>query len=499
MKVCVALRLIFVSHKWVRSICNGGGYSLFIWGTGLFTCFFNKYDEQSLRFVIVWFCFFSLFTDAVSSTKLQRKVLKSSKWIAVLQAKANGVLITHTYVYFPLYSHALKKLSNWNTWTGLERNTIKWGFILYVKILAAEYCLLKEKPCAMLITSSFNCSFKKRCCVIHLFKIKWENLHRNKIMLASVHVCYFWARLLQDCYELLHAHSKVTHSIPTYTARWQFPPPIQHRRRAPIYCSPRGLPESSRPYFFFEQTRAHHHPTKAVLQVFTSLTRDLLYPYSLARSLGPRDLLYPHDLPTRRTEYLLCLTPTAFLVGLQDHLCHTNLRLMTHSASTQSLTSANATSLLPKRDVLTSVLSLGMNFALTPKSIAIEEMIQSVEPTLRRLDKTVADDVQVKMSEELLAQRNIKRDSSIHILSADKGNATVIMDRSQYTSKVSDILSSGSYRPLKKNSIPSIDKRFARKLLALYRADALTIQLYRHLRPSSSSCPSFFGQRRSTN
>ena len=150
-----------------------------------------------------------------------------------------------------------------------------------------------------------------------------------------------------------------------------------------------------------------------------------------------------------------------------------------------------------------------MDFALTPKSIPTEEIIQAVEPTLRCLDKTVVDDIQMQMSktlrrakpakpnlskEELSALHDLKRDSSIHILTVDKGNATVIMDRSQYTAKVSDILSSNSYRPLKKNPIPSIEKRVASKLIALHRADALTIQLYRHLRPSSSSCPRFFGQ-----
>ena len=150
-----------------------------------------------------------------------------------------------------------------------------------------------------------------------------------------------------------------------------------------------------------------------------------------------------------------------------------------------------------------------MNFALTPKSVPTEEIIQSVEPALRRLNKTATDDVRLQMSDvlrkakpakpnlskrELSALRDIRRDSSIHILTPDKGNATVIMDRSQYTDKVSHILLSDSYRPLKKNLIPSIEKRVASKLLALHRAGALSIQLYRHLRPSSSSCPRFFGQ-----
>ena len=154
-----------------------------------------------------------------------------------------------------------------------------------------------------------------------------------------------------------------------------------------------------------------------------------------------------------------------------------------------------------------SVLSLGMNFALTPKSIPTEEIIQSVEPALTRLDKTEADNVRVKMSEvlrrakpakpniskeELSALRVVRRD--IHILTADKGNATFTMDRSQYTAKVSDIVSSGSYRPLKKNPNPSIEKRVASKLLALHRAEALIVQLYTDTSDHSSSCPRFFGQ-----
>ena len=226
-----------------------------------------------------------------------------------------------------------------------------------------------------------------------------------------------------------------------------------------------------------------------------------LFPRAFTRSKGSS---ISHDLPTRRTGDLLYLTPTAFLVSLQDrlyphtsHSPHTSV-LRKPSASTQSSTSANAASLIPR-------------YELRPHSqiIPTEEIIHAVEPTLRRRDKTVADDVRMQMSEtlrrakpakpnyskeELSALRDLKRDSSIHILTADKGNATIIMDRSQYTAKVSDILSSNSYCPLKNNPIPSIEKRVASKLLALHRADALTIQLCRYISPSSSPCPRFFGQ-----
>ncbi|XP_071801298.1 uncharacterized protein [Asterias amurensis] len=156
----------------------------------------------------------------------------------------------------------------------------------------------------------------------------------------------------------------------------------------------------------------------------------------------------------------------------------------------------------------TSVLSLGMNFAQPPKSIPTEEIIQSTEQALKHLSKTEKIDVRIKINEvlrkakpaksnlskvEQAALRELRRDESIHILPADKGNATVIMDRTEYTDKVSNILSSGSYRPLPKDPTPSIEKRVASKLLSIHRSGALSVPLYRRLRPSSSTCPRFFG------
>ncbi|XP_022079663.1 uncharacterized protein LOC110973280 [Acanthaster planci] len=45
----------------------------------------------------------------------------------------------------------------------------------------------------------------------------------------------------------------------------------------------------------------------------------------------------------------------------------------------------------------------------------------------------------------------LRHDKSIHNLQADKGNATVAMDKSEYDHKVADILNSGCYRALQKD------------------------------------------------
>ena len=157
----------------------------------------------------------------------------------------------------------------------------------------------------------------------------------------------------------------------------------------------------------------------------------------------------------------------------------------------------------------TNVLSLGMNFALVPQSSPVEAIIQQTEPTLRRLDKPMADEIRLEIHQalkkhkpakpnisrqDLSAIKALRQDKSIHILRADKGNATVVMDTSSYNNKVRDILDSSCYRELRKDPTPALERRLQQKLLSLQRSGNIPQPLYRQLRPSNSKCPRFFGQ-----
>ena len=140
----------------------------------------------------------------------------------------------------------------------------------------------------------------------------------------------------------------------------------------------------------------------------------------------------------------------------------------------------------------------------------MEEFIQSIEPSIRKLEKQKADDIRIQINQvlknvkppksnitrlEYQAIKGLRADTSIHILKADKGNTctTVVMDRSEYDQKVKDILDTDTYTCLKKNPILLAERKVAAKLLSLNRNTALPTPLYRHLRPSSSKCPRFFG------
>ncbi|XP_022111317.1 uncharacterized protein LOC110990570 [Acanthaster planci] len=117
------------------------------------------------------------------------------------------------------------------------------------------------------------------------------------------------------------------------------------------------------------------------------------------------------------------------------------------------------------------VLALGMKFTLVPRSPPIVDIIQSVEPALRHLNKSAADDARLHISQALKNHKPVKpniskteqqaiksllRDHSIHILTADKGNATVVMDKADYDCKVpTSPFTRTPYLPSKRDSMLS--------------------------------------------
>ena len=113
------------------------------------------------------------------------------------------------------------------------------------------------------------------------------------------------------------------------------------------------------------------------------------------------------------------------------------------------------------------MLSLGLNFTVTPKQIPIYDLISGVEQGLSRakvphntgIRTTVHQILHTAQrkptssltSKETKALKDLRMDNSIVILPADKGNATVILDKAAYTKKMEEILHDGSYVAIKKD------------------------------------------------
>ena len=99
------------------------------------------------------------------------------------------------------------------------------------------------------------------------------------------------------------------------------------------------------------------------------------------------------------------------------------------------------------------MLALGLNFAVAPKRVPYREIIASTEATGRQLDQDRAKQLRICVSGALhkarpppsnlskgmrQAIKDLKQDTEIVILPADKGNATVVMNQPECDKDESD-------------------------------------------------------------
>ena len=128
------------------------------------------------------------------------------------------------------------------------------------------------------------------------------------------------------------------------------------------------------------------------------------------------------------------------------------------------------------------MLAKGLKFASTPKSIPMKEIITNVESGLRGVPQQAADKARVQIINLLKRARSapsnitreeentihtLKNDPDLIILPTGKGNATVVLDRAEYDKKIEGMLDDQlTYGKIKKDPVPSLERRMNAKLLA---------------------------------
>ena len=101
------------------------------------------------------------------------------------------------------------------------------------------------------------------------------------------------------------------------------------------------------------------------------------------------------------------------------------------------------------------VLSLGLSFAIKPSRIPHEEFVAATEALAHRIDQQTADTLRLKIGGVLQnakpprpnlsprqrqALMDLRKDQNIVIVPADKGRATVILNRNEYIQKVREVI-----------------------------------------------------------
>ena len=87
----------------------------------------------------------------------------------------------------------------------------------------------------------------------------------------------------------------------------------------------------------------------------------------------------------------------------------------------------------------------------------------------------------------------MQHNDNIIILPADKGRATVILNKEDYIRKCNEHLENGPYIKIKKDPTSSVVSQITRKLSVLRDNKLIDQQQYLKLKPTGSQPPRFYG------
>ena len=91
------------------------------------------------------------------------------------------------------------------------------------------------------------------------------------------------------------------------------------------------------------------------------------------------------------------------------------------------------------------------------------------------------------------AIKELKVDSDTIILPADKGNATVLLDKEEYDRKVRELLDDTSYQSIKKNPTLKIERKVTEVLRSLEKNGKLPNDLRKRVQNQQNSTPQLYG------
>ena len=95
---------------------------------------------------------------------------------------------------------------------------------------------------------------------------------------------------------------------------------------------------------------------------------------------------------------------------------------------------------------------------------------------------------------ESKALRELRQSHDLVILLSDKGRASVVLDRNEYDGRIGLLLGhTNTYRKLKKDPTPSLERNMNSLLLSLTKKGELPRQLYARLWSSAGQIPRLYG------
>jgi hypothetical protein len=156
------------------------------------------------------------------------------------------------------------------------------------------------------------------------------------------------------------------------------------------------------------------------------------------------------------------------------------------------------------------VLSRGLKFAVTPREVPTYDIITSTEEACYRIkDSKIAQSLRSEVvkalksahppksnisKEERLALKSLREDKNIEILPADKGCATVVLNKSEYTTKMDTLVNDVStYKSIKKDPTDKYRAQLVKILNQWRSEETIPDNLCRFLKPTGGVPPRIYG------
>ena len=156
-----------------------------------------------------------------------------------------------------------------------------------------------------------------------------------------------------------------------------------------------------------------------------------------------------------------------------------------------------------------SGLEKGLKFAIAPRKIPTADIVAAVEESISQLNddrrylvraevisiltraKPPPKNIQKDVFNALIA---LKKDPDRLVLSADKGNCVVVMDKQQYHDKALSLLNDkNTYAVLNSDPTSKTQRKLNKMLLDLKKAGRISDSTYKMLYSSDGLCPRFYG------
>ena len=163
-------------------------------------------------------------------------------------------------------------------------------------------------------------------------------------------------------------------------------------------------------------------------------------------------------------------------------------------------------------DAQNYVLALGLNFATNLKEVPYSDIITNTElvskslpqPEGQQLREVVKEclnrrgqnpppPIPTLSREEREAVRSLKESKEIVVLPADKGNATVIMNKDDYTSQIRNLLYQNDYKITKGNPTNRFTNSIKKALEDILQTNNISPELAQHLIPKNPTTPQIYG------